>query len=112
MLDDETVRRAGAFQKRSRAWLGRSSEAGAINRARRRCDECVLGWWVCDEGNEAVGKGKRLADGNYWTATSGEDDAVSDFDESERRGQRRRVGYARGRGEGAGAEAAGAGEAV
>src|SRR5882762_6947541 len=52
------------------------------------------------------------ADRNYWTTTSWEDDAVSDFDEGACGRVEGRAGDARGHGEGAGAAAAGFGEAV
>src|SRR5580704_7294660 len=52
------------------------------------------------------------ADGNYWTTTGWEDDAVSDFDEGERRGEGRLAGDACRRGEGARAAAGRAGQVV
>src|SRR2546429_3841468 len=52
------------------------------------------------------------ANGNYWTTTGWEDDAVSDFDESACGRVEGRAGDARGHGKSAGAAAARFGEAV
>src|ERR1700730_6225609 len=52
------------------------------------------------------------ANGNYWTAAGGQDHAVSDFDEGQRRRQGGGFGDARRRGESTGATAAATGYAV
>src|SRR5579859_7496283 len=104
----------GRFKKISwAASLGRSSQEGHdISCPYGWRHDGVLGLCVYTARNGTVEEGRRLADWDYWIAAGWEDDAVSDFDEGERRGEGRRVGYACWRGEGAGAAVVGVGQAI